>query len=551
MIDLHVHSYRSDGTFSPSELVDYAKEKGLHAFALTDHDTVDGLDEALSYAEKLKEKYTDVPRVIPGIEFSTEYEGKDVHILGLFIDYKAPVFSKYLKDFVESRDNRNIKMCKSLQQDNIDISYEELVSSFPGAVITRAHFAKLLQEKGYVKSREEAFEKYIGDRSKHYIPREKVTPEKAIDLILKADGVPVLAHPILYHLSDSKLDALVSRLKKQGLIGIEAIYSTYSPSEERQIRRLAQKYHLLLSGGSDFHGSNKNNIDLGTGYGKLYVPDDLLTKLEAAKKNILFTDMDGTLLLQDSTISDSMLSALQKATSNGHKIVLTSGRPLPSIKERIVKLGLNFSNTFVIANNGSLIYDFDKDEIIYDKRIPFDLCKLICEFAEENDVYVQGFTEDNLVTYKETEELTFYCKKIKINTILSQNYKELFKNGAYKFHFISLTDHSKLESLRALLLDKYGNCLEAFFSNDYYLEIVPKGINKGSAVRFMEEYLPHIHSHTFAAGDEENDISMLEAAGISVAVANAKEPVKEKARIVTINDNNHDGLLEILEKYFA
>ena len=101
------------------------------------------------------------------------------------------------------------------------------------------------------------------------------------------------------------------------------------------------------------------------------------------------------------------------------------------------------------------------------------------------------------------------------------------------------------------MLDKYGDCLEAFFSNDYYLEIVPKGINKGSAVRFMEEYLPHIHSHTFAAGDEENDISMLEAAGISVAVANAKEPVKEKARIVTVNDNNHDGLLEILEKYFA
>ncbi len=351
MVDLHVHSTCSDGTYTPEELVDYAREKGLRAFALTDHDTVNGLDRVIQYAEKLRQTQaaspvisspndagcsaasrltvpsqsgsdssapkavdvskacsipfpvdTDTPRraniprtcgvpsapgadvpsvpeVIPGIELSTEYQGKDIHMVGLFIDYHQPDFSRYLEDFIRSRENRNEKMCALLREHGIAISYETLLSEFPGAVITRAHFARYLLYHGYIQSMKEAFDRYVGDHCPCFVPREKVTPAQAVKLILGAGGVPVLAHPILYHMSDERLENLVKELKSIGLAGIEAIYSTYNTAEERQIRGLASKYGLKISGGSDFHGANKPKIDLGTGWGKLYVPDEVLENL--------------------------------------------------------------------------------------------------------------------------------------------------------------------------------------------------------------------------------------------------------------------------------
>ncbi len=298
-IDLHVHSNRSDGTYTPVQLVDYAMKKSLAAFALTDHDTVDGLDEAVFYAEKLRrelatEQETDlpsahpaltlapVPEVIPGIEFSTEYQGQDVHIVGLYIDYHSQSFVKQLQEFVTSRTTRNHEMCRLLREAGIDITYEALLNEFPDAVITRAHFAKYMLSHGSIQSMKEAFDRYVGDRCPCYVPREKVTPVQAVKLILEANGIPILAHPILYRMSDERLDALTAELKENGLKGIEAIYSTYKPHEERQIRALAQKYHLLLSGGSDFHGSNKPGIDLGCGCGNLFVPYEILENLKMA-----------------------------------------------------------------------------------------------------------------------------------------------------------------------------------------------------------------------------------------------------------------------------
>lgn len=279
-IDLHTHSNCSDGTYSVKELMDYAHEKDLAAIALTDHDTVDGLDEASSY---VKENYPDM-EFVPGIEFSTVEEGKDVHIVGLYIDHHNEEFKKKLGKFIDSRTVRNKKMCRKLSEEaGIPISYEELTGSFPGAVLTRAHYAKFMVDRGYAKSRNEVFDKYIGDNCPYYVEREKISPEEAISYVLEAGGVPVLAHPILYHLSDRKLDALVARLKNAGLKGIEAIYSTYSPSEERQIKELAAKYDLLISGGSDFHGANKPKIDLGIGMGKLFVPEDLLIPIKKAR----------------------------------------------------------------------------------------------------------------------------------------------------------------------------------------------------------------------------------------------------------------------------
>lgn len=275
-IDLHVHSNRSDGTLSPTELVSYALSKKLAAIALTDHDTVDGIEEALAAA---KGKPIEV---IPGIEYSTEYNKRDVHILGLFIDYKAPVFLDYLTRFQTSRTNRNHKLCNNLQNAGIDISYDALLSMFPNAVITRAHYAKFLIANGYVKSHNEAFDKYLGDHTPYFIHREKITPEEVIGVTLKAGGIPILAHPPLYKLGKEQMDILVATLTEHGLMGIEAIYSTYSPGEERHMKALAEKYHLLLSGGSDFHGATKPGLDLGSGYGRLFVPEHILLKLKAA-----------------------------------------------------------------------------------------------------------------------------------------------------------------------------------------------------------------------------------------------------------------------------
>ena len=275
-IDLHVHSNKSDGTYTPSELVDYALQKGLSAFALTDHDTTDGLEEAAAYAEGKPIE------VIPGIEFSSENEGKDIHVVGLYINYDAPAFQARLKSFVDSRINRNIKMCRNLQEAGIDITFDKLCAANPGAVITRAHYAAYLTEHGYVTSRAEAFSKYVGDNCKYYVPREKITPAQAVELILQAGGVPVLAHPPLYHMGNERLDALVGVLKQAGLMGIEAFYSSYSNQDERDMLRLAKKYDLLLSGGSDFHGDNKPGLDLGTGYGKLFVPYEILEKIKEA-----------------------------------------------------------------------------------------------------------------------------------------------------------------------------------------------------------------------------------------------------------------------------
>ncbi len=279
-IDLHTHSNNSDGTFSVKELIDRAHDKGLAAIALTDHDTVDGVDEAIEYAAS---KYPDL-EVIPGVELSTEGEGREVHIVGLYIDNHDKEFVEGLSAFIDSRTTRNKKMCKKLSEEaGIPISYEALTEEFPDTVITRAHFAKFMVDRGYVNSRAEVFDRYIGDHCPYYVGREKITPEDAIRSILKAKGVPVFAHPILCRFGDDRLDEFVGRLKGAGLVGIEAVYSTYERRDEIQIKELAKKYDLLVSGGSDFHGANKPDIDLGTGCGKLFVPEDLLIPIKAAR----------------------------------------------------------------------------------------------------------------------------------------------------------------------------------------------------------------------------------------------------------------------------
>ena len=325
IVDLHVHSNKSDGSLSPTELVNYALEKGLSAFALTDHDTTDGIGEALKAAEGRPIE------VIPGIEFSSEYEGADIHIVGLYIDYESDFFKRRLTSFVNGRIIRNKEMCRRLTEYGIPVSYEELTAEFPNCVITRAHYAKYMLKHGYTKSLKEAFDRYIGDRGPCFVPRKKITPMRAVEIILKAGGFPILAHPLLYHMGSSRLARLVSLLKDMGLQGLEAVYSTYSPSDEREMRVLAAKYDLCISGGSDYHGTSKPGLDLATGYGRLFIPEEILDQIKSRHKwikehpeqlrrtKILFTDLDGTLLNSQKTISSYTREVLTAWSQAGHK----------------------------------------------------------------------------------------------------------------------------------------------------------------------------------------------------------------------------------------
>lgn len=277
-IDLHTHSTRSDGTLTPAELIRYAAQKGLAAIALTDHDTIDGIEEAVQAARSLSSQDPDalVPEVIPGVELSTEYRGKDIHIVGLFIDWQDREFADRLRGFADARIYRNRKMCSLLTENGCPVSYEDLEAAFPDTVITRAHFAQYLLDRGMISSIDEAFRKLIGDDCPCFVPREKITPHDAVRFLLRFGGVPILAHPLQYKMSETELDALVASLTGLGLDGIEVYYSTHRQADTANLSRIAEKYGLLLSGGSDFHGTRKQNLDLGTGYGHLYVPDTIL-----------------------------------------------------------------------------------------------------------------------------------------------------------------------------------------------------------------------------------------------------------------------------------
>ena len=277
LIDLHVHSSKSDGTLTPTELTAHAAAAGLRAYALTDHDNTDGLEEALTASARYGIE------VIPGIEFSTEYFGKDIHIIGLEADFSHPDFAAQIRFYRDERFRRNLKMIQRMADDGIDISFEQMTSSFGKTVWTRAHFARYLMDHGYVSRMDDAFRIYIGEDCRYFVPREKVSPFKVTEQLRQYHGIPILAHPLLYHLSDEELRRLIVQLKEKGLIGIEVYYSLHSKEEEAYLMALAQEYSLLPSGGSDFHGSNKPDTLIGTGHGNLQIPYSILENLRRHK----------------------------------------------------------------------------------------------------------------------------------------------------------------------------------------------------------------------------------------------------------------------------
>lgn len=279
MIDLHVHSNHSDGTLAPEELVALAIKSDVTTFALTDHDTVSGISKAKAAAMKSDSAVT----VISGTEISAAYQKKDIHILGLFIDETNASLLSALEEAVNARDLRNEHMAERFRNLGIPLTLEDLRLENPDTVITRAHFAKYLIEHKHVKCSQEAFQRYLNYDAPCFVPREYMQPERAVSLILEAGGIPVLAHPLLYKLPPAELEALLRRLTDAGLKGLEVYYSSNTGFDEQICYGLANRYGLLMTGGSDFHGDNKPNLYLGTGRNhNLHIPEQLLEPLYAS-----------------------------------------------------------------------------------------------------------------------------------------------------------------------------------------------------------------------------------------------------------------------------
>jgi len=259
----------------------YALTKNLKAIAMTDHDTISGLKAAHQYlSEHNISKET--LELINGIELSTyipKYDF-DVHILGLYIDPSNPIFKEGLVRIIEDRERRNGIMLNLVQEAGYDITWKEITDYAGDSIITRAHFAKILIQKGYFDNNNEVFNKLIGNGKAAYVPRDNVHAKFAIELILNSGGIPIIAHPTLYGLDSNGLYALIDELKGYGLIGIESVYSLYSKKQTAAMSHIAKRFGLLETGGSDFHGSNKPGNDLAVGHGNLAVSDELLVTLK-------------------------------------------------------------------------------------------------------------------------------------------------------------------------------------------------------------------------------------------------------------------------------
>ncbi|CAN5426068.1 PHP domain-containing protein [soil metagenome] len=291
-IDLHCHSTASDGTLPPREVLRLANNRGLTALALTDHDTIGGIADAADEAAKLGIDF------LPGIEISCEYAPGTMHILGYGVDPKSAVLTDMTEKLIEGRDNRNPKIIAKLQELGVAITMDEVEKQAAGglpasagntkSVIGRPHIAAILVRKGYVSSIKQAFNEYLAPGGKAYFDKERLSSKQALGMILDSGGLPVLAHAFQLRCdNDSQLETVVKNLLDQGLAGIEVLHSDHDAAWVDKCNRLADRYQLLKTGGSDFHGGNKHNIDLGLAAGR-HIPrafyDALVARLQSGRK---------------------------------------------------------------------------------------------------------------------------------------------------------------------------------------------------------------------------------------------------------------------------
>jgi predicted metal-dependent phosphoesterase TrpH len=275
LIDLHTHTNESDGTYSPFQLVEHAFGIGLEALAISDHDTLAGYDRAVPRARDLGLD------LVCGIELSTKYRGKTVHLLAYFLKQPpSPDFRAWLEEMQATRRDRNVRMAERLRSLGINITIEE-VESRGRSLTGRPHFARLMLEKGYVSSIQEAFDQYLDESAKGYVDRKEPELASSIARIAAAGGVSSIAHPIRlgYHNPDRMRD-LLKEMHGVGLSALEAHHSDHRPDDVRQFLALAREFDLAVTGGSDFHGDAKPGVRLGTGInGNLQVPKEVLDRL--------------------------------------------------------------------------------------------------------------------------------------------------------------------------------------------------------------------------------------------------------------------------------
>ncbi len=275
--DMHTHSTFSDGTLTPAELLNLAAENQVSAIALCDHNTVNGLNEFKTLANNLNIE------AVLGCELSTEYDGIEFHVLGLFIDELAFIELESLcKEMINNKQKAYETAVSLLMADGYDMDYKNIISKTPNGNINRTHIASALIEKGYIKSVKEGFDTILKSGGKYYTSPKRLDTLETISFLRKIGAVPVLAHPF-YSATKDQLENFWSKAKSAGLVGIETIYPLYSKETTDFAQQTAKKYGFLQSGGSDFHGQNKPDIMLGKGKGDLEVPYDFYLKLKEFK----------------------------------------------------------------------------------------------------------------------------------------------------------------------------------------------------------------------------------------------------------------------------
>lgn len=275
-VDLHTHSNASDGTDSPGELIDNAHKAGLRAVAITDHDTLGGLKEA----KKACAAYDNLD-FVRGVEISTGSSQGDMHILGLWVPEDAEPLEKVLAKMRAKRTSRNERMVERIAALGVGITMDDVMKEAKGESVGRPHIARAIVAKGYVRDINEAFARYVGAGCPTYIAKEVMQPEDAVALLAKIGASPVLAHPMLKPYPPGWIEEFVKKLLPFGLCGIEAWHSEHTDEDTQDVLAIARRYHLCVSGGSDYHGSNKPHISLGTGYGSLCVSVDAYERLRA------------------------------------------------------------------------------------------------------------------------------------------------------------------------------------------------------------------------------------------------------------------------------
>lgn len=272
-IDLHTHSLKSDGSMTPAEVVREAKRAGLAAIALSDHDTVDGIKEAVAEGEKIGVE------VVPAIEFSVISE-TETHILGYFIDINNPELKQTIEEIVDLRIQRNYVTCRKLNELGFDITIEEVRALAPNNFVGRAHFARVLMDKGYTESVKEGFDKYMSAGQYAYCEKQRLTAKEAIEIIKKCGGLSFLAHPHLTQFDDDKMKLYLKELKSYGLDGLEGYYTDYTPEMQEKYQSMAKELGLMISGGTDFHAKMKPHISIGTGLGNMKIPYSLIEEMK-------------------------------------------------------------------------------------------------------------------------------------------------------------------------------------------------------------------------------------------------------------------------------